>query len=421
MRNIKNCFWCNSTDLKPFTTRIDDKPVSECQKCKLLLVTELPDDLSEFYTDDAYFNPEVDGDTGYHENYNLISPLYLYWQGSLINEVSTLNKAKSLLEVGCATGNALEAIHEQNETLQLTGIDLAPLGINYTRAKGFVAEVSTINDYAKKKQKHDIIFTSETMEHVDDLRDFVESAASVLNSDGIYTFYVPAVIKSVMKKEGAHYPSLTTSLEHVSYFTTEFMSAAMKEVFGHAAVIQLSHGGEDYLMGFASKNASYIRKLEQFINALKTFDKAIKDPGSLVNLVIMDAKFSLFDQAQKYLAKLQTVEKAGSQQLLAGAIIAGHLGELERAKKLYQELLVREPAAKPVVYKLIYDNERSLNEAYLAKTEELAQAHQDLGSQYYNVKHELEELKNSKLVGNTLKVRKAVGLVLNTAKNQKKN
>ena len=421
MRIITECFWCQSTELKLVARRIDDKPVSECQSCKLLLVTELPDDLSEFYTEEAYFKPDSDTDTGYHENYDLISPLYLYWQGAIINEAARLIAAKTLLEIGCATGNALEAIQSRDKSMTLTGIDLSPYAIEMTEAKGFGAKVSTINEFSKNGRVFDLLFSSETMEHVDDLKEFIDSVRVSMKNDGIYAFYIPAVVRQELIKRGKEYISLTTSLEHVSYFTLDFIRHAMGNVFGQVAAVQMSTDGEDYIIGYASKDAGHIKKLQKFLDSITSKVESIKDQDTLFNLAITSSKFALFDIANHYVSLLAKNASSKSLANLAGAILSSHIGELENAKKQFLVYQQTTKTTDPVVYKLMYANEKSLNELFSKKVLLLTEHTQDIEKSLYDVQHELSELKNSKLVGTTIRTRHAIGKVINPIRNQKKN
>jgi len=421
---VKECFWCKSKNIKFFTKRIDDKPVSECLDCGLLLVTNLPDDLSEFYQDEAYFNPAGETSTGYHENYNYISPLYLYWQGSLLNEVARLSGAKTLLEVGCATGNALEMIKARSPQIKTTGIDLSPYAIEQCRAKGIESDVSTINEYANNKRKYDIVFSSETMEHVDDLYEFVESADKLINKSGVFVFYVPGVVKADMAQQKNQYVSLTTSLEHVSYFTSDFLNKAMKQIFGNVSLIQMSTDGEDYIMGVASNNRALVDDMAKFINGLKKFDSKLSDPDSIFNLTIIASKFALFDLADKYLDLLKRDFENSKMTCLAGALVAFNKGELENAKLLFSDYLAKTQTTDELIYKLMHANERELALIYKSQMLEFAQqveAQRNLKERLDRVENELLDLKHSKIVGSSILARKAIGKTLDPIRRQKKN
>lgn len=419
MVKVKNCWWCNSTDLKRVAKRKDNIGVVECQKCHLLLVAERPEDLSVYYDEEAYFNPDSTTETGYHENYDLLSPFYLYWQGALINEVVRLSNAKTLLEVGCATGNALEMMKLFTDNLSVHGIDLSPYAIDVCKGKGLTAAVSTINDF-ESKNKFDIIFSSETMEHVDDLHDFVDNVKNNLKDTGTFVFYVPAVEKKALIKESENYPSLATSLEHVSYFTQEFLDNALSNVFDSTFVKMMSTTGESYFLGIASNDKNIVSYMKSFIEAFENdHELPSKDPQSIYNLAAISAKFGRFDLASRYLEQVKKSKIEKSKVSFLEGLLSYNKGELINARKSFLKY-VSETQVNSFILKVLLTVERELvqieSDQSVARLENVKQ----LETRIHTTESELMAIKNSRVVGNILKFRTFIGPVMNPLINKKK-
>ncbi len=415
MLRVEKCFWCGSNKFKRIAERKDRVGVQECLSCHLLQVAEIPEDLSVYYDEEVYFNPEGDTETGYHENYDLISPFYLYWQGALLEEIARRGKRKTLLEVGCATGNALEMIKLQNKNMIIQGIDLSSYAINVCKQKGLNAEVSTINDF-KGNSKFDIIFSSETMEHVDVLRGFVEGVKNNLEKNGVYVFYVPAVERRALIEQGKDYPSLTTSLEHVSYFTNSFLERALTEAFDASVYVHtISTSGENYHLGIVSADGELVAYVKKFIEGFETYSPEFDEPKTLYNLVAIATKFGNFDVAAQYLADLEKTKFPSKDLSFLRGIICYSKGELVKAKGYFNKYL-GEAAASSFMLKVFLAVEKELNKIYKSEVIELKK----LEPRVFKLESELKDLQESKLVGNSIRLRHLIGKILNPVRNFKK-
>lgn len=383
------------------------------------MVGEMPEDLSEYYENEDYFNPDGETVTGYHENYDLLSPFFLYWQGALVNEIVRQTVKDSLLEVGCATGNALEMVRLFDKNIKLTGIDLSPYAIQVCREKGLNAEVSKIDDY-KAKSKLGIVLSSETMEHVDKVRVFVDGISNNLEKDGVYAFFVPAVDRDNLIKQGKKYPSLTTSLEHISYFTKPFLQKALAEAMGGAVYVhQISNGIDNYFLGFVSSDKKVVAHMEKYAKAIEVYDKTITDAGTLFNLTVTSAKFAYPAIADKY---FENYKKVGDEQgkLFLEGVLSYHKGELLKSKDYFAQYLGEKPADN-FVLKVFLSIERQLAKILFSDIEKLSENQRDLEARIFRAEQEVNGLKNSKVVGPAIKLRDSLRVVAKPVRSQKKN
>jgi len=415
MVKVTQCWWCGSTDLKHIADRKDGVGVQECQTCHLLLVAERPEDLAVYYQEEEYFNPDEETTTGYHENYDLISPFYLYWQGALLEEVARLNGARNLLEVGCATGNALEMIAACNSTIATQGIDISPYAVEVCKKKGLNASVSIINNF-KSKEKFDIVFSAETMEHVDDLHDFVTAVKKNLSERGIYVFYIPAIRREDIINKGPSHPSLMTSLEHVSYFTEEFLQTQFPKAFDATVFTKfIENSGETYHIGIVSKDKKAVNQLADFINAASVF-KPIKHAHTLYNVGVLAAKFGNFELAQRYCELFEKQSSDAQRIAFLKGIVAYGEGHLINAKRYFEESLGSEPPSNLILkifLSIATETARIFDQEFESKK-------QQLELQVLEAETELQDLKQSKIVGSSIKLRYIIGKTLDPVRNFKK-
>lgn len=419
MLKVEKCFWCSSSDLKKVAERKDGVGINECQKCKLLLVSEMPEDLSEYYDEEEYFNPHGETETGYHENYDLISPFYLYWQGAIVEEIARRGNKKSLLEVGCATGNAMEMIKIFNENLVLHGLDLSSYAIRVCKGKGLSASVSKIDDY-KAKNKFDMILSSETMEHVDALWNFIEGVKNNLTSNGIYIFYVPAVDRERLIKESQNYPSLTTSLEHLSYFTKSFLEKALADAFkGFVYLHQINAAGDNYHLGFVSSDKKLIDYMKKFSQGFERYDSNFSDSNTLYNLVTIAAKFSNFAAAEKYLKKLGKPDIPAQKLKFLNGLLSYSKGELIKSKEYFNTYLENSVASN-FILKVLLSVDREYNKLLINESAMLKQQVEQINHRMVTAEAELKDFKQSKIVGNAIRLRRVVGASLDPIRRFKK-
>lgn len=419
MIEIKKCFWCGADKFKTAAFRNDDVEVRECKKCHLLQVASMPEDLTAYYDNKEYFNPDENNNTGYHENYDLLSPFYLYWQGALIEEIARIGKKNSLLEVGCATGNALEMIKIFNPDLSIQGVDISTYAIKICKEKGLKATVSTINNF-KSPNKFDIIFSSETMEHVSDLKDFIKSIKNNLAKDGVFVFFVPAVQKDELIREGKKYPPLRSSLEHISYFTEEFLHESLPTIFDAKIYSKLiSTAGEDYHIGIITKDSELLKYLKRFIEGFKIYDDTFSDSKSLYNLEVISSKFAYFDSAEKYLQRFEKNNVSNKDIYFLKGILGYSKGELIQAKKYFQKYL-GEDFVSNFTLKVFLSVERELVRLLESENNNFRNNKSQLDKRIFDAESELEDFKKSKIIGIAVSARLTAKKISNLIQGFKK-
>jgi len=101
-----------------------------------------------------------------------------------------IQKAQTILDLGCAEGNFLASIVDINLNQSIVGIDIAQEAISMAKEKNLYNElhVSFIDDielYTQKIKKFDLILLNEVLYYVDS---YTESLKRILSLQGKYIF-----------------------------------------------------------------------------------------------------------------------------------------------------------------------------------------------------------------------------------------
>jgi 2-polyprenyl-3-methyl-5-hydroxy-6-metoxy-1,4-benzoquinol methylase len=101
-----------------------------------------------------------------------------------------LAKDETLLEIGCSTGKFLETISDI--TKNTAGLELNSAAAQIAAEKGFNVFKQSIEDYADiKPESYDVVCAFQVLEHVAEVRPFLEACIKLLKEDGKLIFSVP--------------------------------------------------------------------------------------------------------------------------------------------------------------------------------------------------------------------------------------
>lgn len=422
VRKINQCIWCKSENLNIFAYRPDGVPIQKCGNCLLVMNAEIPENPTDYYHE-TYFNAlEADDAKGYEGAHFLVSPAFLFWQNSFIKSVNEGGDKKRFLEIGAATGNLLDILKENQPNLDLFGIDVSEYAVNVSRGKGLSVERAFIEKY-KAKPPMDIIFSSETMEHLDDLKSFLKGVADNMVEDGVFLFYVPSISEKDAELEKDNYVRFNVNMEHLLHFSPEFFQTELPKFFNaHVLIKEFKTSYGPSIIGAVSKNQNNIEKLEVLVKACETNIITAKSSDAFVkNLAVFSLKFSLFELFGKSYAELERRKALNKKELsLLNGLASYHKGELEKAKGSFTEYM-RESPGSQVATLLLLANEIELNKLANEEKQVYIKEIGEVGKKLASLDEELIELKHSKLVGNALKLRRLLGKIINPLRNQKKN
>ncbi len=137
----------------------------ECPHCKTLQISEIPENLGDYYGSGYY---------SYQSDEDLPDPA----EGS--------KDERAILDVGCGAGEFLKALYRQGKT-NLTGCDpFLPQEIHY--ADGFHIYKKSIHEMTGC---FDTIYMRDSFEHVSDPHEVLESAERLLAENGTLVISIP--------------------------------------------------------------------------------------------------------------------------------------------------------------------------------------------------------------------------------------
>ncbi|MBI3418664.1 MAG: class I SAM-dependent methyltransferase [Proteobacteria bacterium] len=145
-----------------------------------------------------------------------------------VRRLKTYTKGRRFLDVGCNCGFTVKAALDLG--LDAYGIDLDRDAVQISREaygeKNF--EALSIQDYAARGKKADILYTSEVIEHVPDPPSFVKAAADILEPGGILYLTTPDAGHWSLPRDFAAWRAVTPP-SHIVYFTRQSLTRLLQK------------------------------------------------------------------------------------------------------------------------------------------------------------------------------------------------
>lgn len=251
------CNICGYDQFSVVDKRSDGRTVLGCQRCRMGILKEIPDDLSVFYEDSYY----VGDDTVGYQQYELMAEHGTAWAAAL---VECLKPSGSILDIGCVDGALLKRLGEQYCQF---GIEVNESMAS--RAEAFGVQIIAHDIFSKEiphkySKKFDIVTSIAVFEHLRDFRRGVEICLSILKDDGVLLFEVPLISETNENKVW-----FSTSLEHVYYPTI----SGLKRLFEVELGLDLV-GGEVFVRDYASTFVGIVSKSSEVTaEAAKLYDR----------------------------------------------------------------------------------------------------------------------------------------------------
>ena len=203
------CPYCGGATLHAFSTKDINRGVSNvvfqanrCTDCDLLFVTNPPDDLERYYTED--FHPRT-------SNVEDIIP-HQRWQEyrlELVKKYARIDDSGELLDIGPSAGVFLSLAKRAG--FNLSAIEINEQCVTFLRDKLGVDAIHS-GDPAKilneSSRTYDVICMWHSLEHLPRPWDAIKAASERLNEDGILLIACPnpkAWQASVMGKRWTHW------------------------------------------------------------------------------------------------------------------------------------------------------------------------------------------------------------------------
>lgn len=220
------CPVCGSSELRGRSlTRVDGARFGECLQCGLLYASPAPSSqaLSTFYA--SY----------YTEYRDLVRPskkaiAQTVSDGALDVLTSFALQScggvpRSVVDVGCGQGARL-ALFAELGAATLTGCELDRVGIDFAKAEyGLSITHGDATALLSTGARYHLVLCSEVLEHVLEPVLLLEQLRDLLEPDGVLAISTPNA--GSRHRAGAEWNALGADFDHVAYFDTVAMSAAL--------------------------------------------------------------------------------------------------------------------------------------------------------------------------------------------------
>ncbi len=168
------------------------------------------------------------------DKFNNVERFHWWWEGRrrLVRALLDGHTPKSILDIGCGTGETLSFLHKLYPTAKLQGIDVLPEAVIYTKKRKHKAEIGDATKLKFKASSFDALLILDVIEHINNDVQVLKEAKRVLTKDGVIIVTAPAMalIWSNHDKNQGHYRRYSRdgfetiakkaglTVEYISYF-----------------------------------------------------------------------------------------------------------------------------------------------------------------------------------------------------------
>ena len=136
--------------------------------------------------------------------------------------------ARSLLDVGCGTGEVLVAARERG--WEVRGVEpLEDASREARDGRGLDVRTGTLEESGLPERDHDVVSAFHVLEHIPDTRGFLSTLARWARPGGWVVVEVPNFESAIRRHHGPNWSGLRP-LEHVVHFTPATLRAAFERV-----------------------------------------------------------------------------------------------------------------------------------------------------------------------------------------------
>ena len=232
LETLKDCPVCHASsfsnylNVEDYTVSHKEFTIQQCNSCYFLFTNPRPpeEEIGQYYQSEEYISH-------HDESKNLMSKVYTsvrdYTIGGKVKMINELSEKKgTLLDVGCGTGNFIQACKEAGWQVAATEPDHGARSVAVKRVGQPIFD--TINSLELEGKSFDIITLWHVLEHVHLLNETVGWLTKHLNSNGKIVIAVPNPQSHDAEKYGRFWAAYDVP-RHLYHFT----KTTMKKLMGY--------------------------------------------------------------------------------------------------------------------------------------------------------------------------------------------
>lgn len=151
-----------------------------------------------------YYPYTIAGDGPFYEFLSSLTNLYyIPWKWEHAQAAEHIGKGDRVLELGCANGNFLERIRDEREAI-VAGTEINEAAAAQARGRGIEMYTGPLPEIAKKHAGNfDLVCSFQVLEHISDVKAFIEGSLTLLKSGGRLIIGVPNNGSFIKETRGA--------------------------------------------------------------------------------------------------------------------------------------------------------------------------------------------------------------------------
>ena len=151
-----------------------------------------------------FFYPEqLAGDGKFYETLQGFDWYYIPWKWEHQITAQYIENVSSILEVGCGQGGFIEKINMKKEIMEVVGLELNEDAVKKLSAKRLKVLNKKVQDFALEQRNHfDLVCSFQVLEHIYDVKSFVQSMIECLKPGGKLVIAVPDNKSFIQYDEG---------------------------------------------------------------------------------------------------------------------------------------------------------------------------------------------------------------------------
>lgn len=214
-------------DVKPFFKGID-----------LIKIYQCPDTKFRFYY------PFVEGNESFYDSLQKLDIYYLDWKWENEIALNFIADNSKVLDVGCGEGCFLDRI-KQVKNCDVTGLESNQNAIDSCKSKGISALKISIQEFSKENvEKFDVVCLFQVLEHIVNVKDFLDSITKVMKKDSTLIIGVPNNKPYIFYRDMFH--TLNLPPHHISLWNKESL-IAIADYFALEQISIVEEPSKDYL------------------------------------------------------------------------------------------------------------------------------------------------------------------------------
>jgi 2-polyprenyl-3-methyl-5-hydroxy-6-metoxy-1,4-benzoquinol methylase len=139
----------------------------------------------------SFYHPgDISGDDSFYEILGMNEWYYMDWKWEFEQSLKYINKYDSVLDIGSGKGDFLKYL--KSKEIKGTGLEINKNQIEFCKETGLQIFNESVENHSKDKtNKYDIICSFQILEHIYNVRSYIESCINLLKPSGKLIISVP--------------------------------------------------------------------------------------------------------------------------------------------------------------------------------------------------------------------------------------